>query len=286
MFNLRNIIHDLIAPIRVRIEKPKFFHNVKFKYFANSLGTFKTINSNEPRSVEFALSLQNLGVTNFLDIGSSFGVWTLPFLQKGKKDQRDVFVLAIDAHHRSCVDLYKNASLNDLNTENMMIFNSAVGLKNGLSRLYFPKYASNMGSIAKKNNTRRLFNQETDVLIVDINFFVEAFKPDLIKIDIEGIDLQVAARISELLFLAKVISVEVTPTNLFDSGKKLLDIIITKYPFIIPITKEMENNQSNVDVCTLKELIETCQHTRKTNVFFFKEKRMALNAKDLINSYQ
>ena len=164
-----------------------------------------------------------------------------------------------------------------------MIFNSAVGLKNGLTTLYFPKYASNMGSIAKKNNTRRLFNQEIEIPIVDINFFVEAFKPDLIKIDIEGIDLQVAARISELLSAVKVISVEVTPTNLFDSGEKFLDIITTKYPYIIPITKENENNKSNIDVCTVKELINICQNSRKTNVFFFKEKYMALNAKDLVN---
>ena len=268
------------------MQKEIYFHKVKFKYFSNSLGTFKTINSNEPRSVEFALNLQNLGIVNFLDIGSSFGVWTLPFLQKGKADQRNVFVLSVDAHHLSCVDLYKNASLNDLNTENLIIFNSAVGLKNGLTTLYFPKYASNMGSVANKNNTRRLFNQEIEIPIVDINFFVEAFKPDLIKIDIEGIDLRVAARISELLFAVKVISVEVTPTNLSKSGEKLLDIITTKYPYIIPITKEIENNKSNVDVSTVRELINICQNTRKTNVFFFKDKNTALSAKDLINSYQ
>jgi putative flippase GtrA len=58
------------------------FGGVYFKYFANSLGTFKTIQTNEPRSVELALKMQEFGIIRFLDIGASFGVWSLPFAKK------------------------------------------------------------------------------------------------------------------------------------------------------------------------------------------------------------
>ena len=71
MINLRNVIHDLTAPMRIRFESERTFQNVQFKYFANGLGTFRSINTNEPRSVEFAYRLQVLGVNSFLDIGSS-----------------------------------------------------------------------------------------------------------------------------------------------------------------------------------------------------------------------
>ena len=158
MINLRNIIHDLTAPVRVKLENSRIFQNVEFKYFANGLGTFRSINTNEPRSVEFAYRLQDLGINSFLDIGSSFGVWSLPFLKYAQTNGYQVRVLAVDAHSMSCHDLFQNAEINDLSNEKLSIINAAVGIKNGYTMLHFPKYASNMGSTGNKNETRRLFN--------------------------------------------------------------------------------------------------------------------------------
>jgi FkbM family methyltransferase len=280
---MRNFIHDLSAPLRVRLQGPIEFKGVLFAFFANGLGTFRTISENEPRSVDFACKLQGLGISKFLDIGSSFGVWSLPFMFSSKEAGRTVSVMAVDAHGLSCSHLHKNAVENNLAGDKLIILNSAVGLSNGYAELFFPKYASNMGSINQKNKTRRLFNQNFAVPMIDILELVSFYAPDLVKIDIEGLDLAVASKICQSLNLPKVLSVEVTPTNISNSGMAYLATVALAYPFLIPITKESENNTSKIEIVELSELIQICNATRKTNVFFFRDLDIAEKALRLLN---
>lgn len=283
MINFRNFLHDLSAPLRVRLQKPIEFKGVIFSFFADGLGTFRSITRNEPRSVAFSCSLQSLGILKFLDIGSSFGVWSLPFLKFSKDSSFEASVLAVDAHGLSCSHLHKNALRNELHGENLTILNSAVGLSNGYADLFFPKYASNMGSINQKNNTQRLFNSRFSVPMIDINWLISLYSPDLVKIDIEGLDLAVASRICQNKAAPKILAVEVTPSNLSNSGLAYLEKIADSYPFFIPITKENENNSSRIDMCTISELIQLCNATRKTNVFFFRDAEIAADSIKLLN---
>jgi hypothetical protein len=84
---IRYLLYDLKTYLMIKFAKPKIFGGVKFKYFANGLGTFKTIQTNEPRSVELALKMQEFGIIRFLDIGASVGVWSLPFAKKLSLDK-------------------------------------------------------------------------------------------------------------------------------------------------------------------------------------------------------
>jgi FkbM family methyltransferase len=284
MINFRNFIHDLSAPVRVKLENQRMFLNVRFKYFANSLGTFRSINTNEPRSVDFACRLQDLGVNSFLDIGSSFGVWSLPFLKYSQLNGYNVRVLAVDANPMSCHDLFKNAEHNEMPEEKISIVNAAVGPSNGYTVLHFPKYASNMGSVGSKNDTRRLFNKVIPVSIVDIDFFTKSFEPELVKIDVEGLDLILAAKIVFANSILKVLSVEVTPTNLLNGGTALLRLVAEALPFLIPIPKEAEVDQTPLQIKSIDEVIEMSNNTRKTNLFFFRDEDLAVQALSLINN--
>ncbi len=60
---IRYLIYDLKAPFLIKFLKPKIFCGVIFKYFANDISTFKIIETNEPRSVEMALKMQDFGIT-------------------------------------------------------------------------------------------------------------------------------------------------------------------------------------------------------------------------------
>jgi hypothetical protein len=79
---IKYLLYDLKSHLSIKFAKSQIFLGVKFKYFANGLGTFKTIKTNEPRSVELALIIQEFGITRLLDLGASFGVWSLPFAKK------------------------------------------------------------------------------------------------------------------------------------------------------------------------------------------------------------
>lgn len=191
--------------------------------------------------------------------------------------------MAVDAHGLSCEHMHKNAVINGLQGDKLIILNAAVGLSNGYADLFFPKYASNMGAINQKNQTQRLFNSQFSVPMIDISNLISFYSPDLVKIDIEGLDLAVASRICQSKFLPQVLSVEVTPTNLLNSGMSFLDLISKAFPFYIPITKENENSNSRIELCGLSELVQICTTTRKTNVFFFRNADLARSALMLLN---
>ncbi len=283
MSRLRNLVHDSTAFSRIQFEKQRYLHKVAFKHFANGLGTFRSIESNEPRSVELAFKLQNFGITSFLDIGSSFGVWTLPFMKFSQVKGREVRVLAIDAHPLSCHDLYKNAELNGLAGKNLAIINTAVGINNGYTTLHFPKYASNLGSTGEKNDTHRIFNQKIAIPVVEIDLFIKSFEPHLVKIDVEGMDLVIAKRIVESSAELKVLSVEITPTNLLNGGLDALQSIEQQFPFMIPIPKEFENTDDYCKILTLNEVVENANKTRKTNLFLFRNQKLAIQALSILN---
>lgn len=282
MERLRYLLYDLKAPFLIKFTKPKVFHEITFKYFANGLGTFKTIHTNEPRSVKVALDLQNFGINRFLDLGASFGVWTLPFAKKMGSNKNLLqsvgggVTVAVDAHSLSCEHLYLNSKLNSINPKSLVILNLAVNLENGFTKLYFPKYASNLGAIDDKNLTKRFFNSEQSVFTIDIASLIEFVRPNFVKIDIEGIDLKLAGRISELQQNVEVMSIEVTPSNLTKLGIELLNNIFKVYPFSIPITKEMENSNEKLKTHTvIQEIIDICKQTKKTNLFVFRNRDLA-----------
>lgn len=195
-----------------------------------------------------------------LDLGSSFGVWSLPFLKHLEKNGLVGKVMAIDAHLLSCQDLFKNARFNLLDTENLMILNCAIGLENGWTTLYAPKYASNLGATVTKNPTGRLFNQVTQIPRISVNFFIESFKPDPVKIDIEGLDLQMAKKVKNSVHKVKVLAIEVTPNNLKSGGDDLLSELLASFPFAIVIRKEDENEKTDFLIYrSLEDILSICK---------------------------
>jgi FkbM family methyltransferase len=277
---IRYFVYDLTTPFLIKFQVPKMFKGVNFKYFANALGTFKTIETNEPRSVELALKLQEFGITRFLDLGASFGIWSLPFAKKLGQN-KDILemggaVTAVDAHPLSCEHLFLNSRLNSIDPKLLVILNLAVDTCNGYVQLYFPKYASNLGAINQKNPTKRFLNSKTSVPSINIASLMDLAKPHFVKIDIEGIDLVIAEKISSLKQSVEVISIEVTPANLSKSGEKLLQVISEKFSFFIPLTKELENNSGDLKIyLSLSDVIKICKQTKKTNLFVFKNIELA-----------
>lgn len=276
----RYLIHDLKAPLVIRFLKPKMFCGVIFKYFSNSLGTFKTIQSNEPRSVKLALDMQEFGITRFLDLGASFGVWSLPFAKKlgSNKNmiQSEGLVVAVDAHSLSCEHLFLNSRLNGINSNLLIVLNLAVDIRNGCVKLYFPKYASNLGAINQKNPTRRLLNSKSSVMAINVASLIDLAQPHFVKIDIEGMDLIIAQQISSIKKSVYVMSIEVTPGNLSKSGVSLLKEISKEFSYFIPLTKELENNADSLKIYSeLEDVIKICESTKKTNLFVFKNLELA-----------
>jgi len=277
---IRYLLYDLKTYLLIKFAKPKIFGGVNFTYFANGLGTFKTIQTNEPRSVELALKMQEFGIIRFLDIGASFGVWSLPFAKKLSQDKNLLnlggIVVSVDAHLLSCEHLFLNSRLNDIDPNLLIILNLAVDIRNGYVKLYFPKYASNLGAINLKNPTKRLLNSKSSVFAINVASLIDLAKPHFVKIDIEGIDLMIAEQISSLDQNVEVMSIEVTPANLSKSGVSLLQEISKKFNFFIPITKELENNADDLKIySSLEDVIKICEVTKKTNLFVFRKYELA-----------
>jgi|688.fasta_scaffold355574_1 FkbM family methyltransferase len=277
---IRYLLYDLKTYLLIKFAKPKIFGGVNFTYFANGLGTFKTIQTNEPRSVELALKMQEFGIIRFLDIGASFGVWSLPFAKKLSQDKNLLnlggIVVSVDAHLLSCEHLFLNSRLNDIDPNLLIILNLAVDIRNGYVKLYFPKYASNLGAINLKNPTKRLLNSKSSVFAINVASLIDLAKPHFVKIDIEGIDLMIAEQISSLDQNVEVMSIEVTPANLSKSGVSLLQEISKKFNFFILVTKEIENNTDDLKIySSLEDVIKICEQTKKTNLFVFKNKELA-----------
>jgi len=279
---IRYLLYDLKTYLMIKFAKPKIFGGVKFKYFANGLGTFKTIQTNEPRSVELALKMQEFGIIRFLDIGASFGVWSLPFAKKLSLDKNLLnlggVVVSVDAHLLSCEHLFLNSRLNGIDPSLQIILNLAVDIRNGYVKLYFPKYASNLGAINLKNPNKRLLNSKSSVFAINVASLIDLAKPHFVKIDIEGIDLMIAEQISGFDQNVEVMSIEVTPAGLSKLGVSLLQKISKKFNFFIPITKELENNADDLKIySSLEDVIKICEQTKKTNLFVFKNKKLAQN---------
>jgi FkbM family methyltransferase len=278
---IRYLLYDLKTFLSIKFAKPKIFGGVNFKYFANGLGTFKTIQTNEPRSIELALKMQQFGIIRFLDIGASFGVWSLPFAQKLGQDKNLLnsgggLVVSVDAHSLSCEHLFLNSRLNGIDPSLLIVLNLAVDIRNGYVQLSFPKYASNLGAIDKKNPTKRFLNCKSSVFAINVASLIDLAKPNFVKIDIEGIDLMIAEQISGLNQNVEVMSIEVTPANLSKAGVNLLQEIIKKFNFMIPLTKELENNAEDLKIySSLEDVLKICEQTKKTNLFVFKNIELA-----------
>jgi FkbM family methyltransferase len=280
---IKYLIYDLKSFFSIKFVKAKIFRGVEFKYFAHGVGTFKTIQTNEPRSVDLAIKMQDFGIIRFLDLGASFGVWSLPFahkleLNKDLSRAEGGIVVAVDAHSLSCEHLFLNARVNNVNPELLIILNLAVNIYNGYVELHFPKYASNLGAINEKNPTKRIFNSKSKVFAINVASLIDIAKPYLVKIDIEGLDLTIAKIICEMPKSVEVMSIEVTPSNLLKSGVDSLQKILKEFPYSIPITKEMENTKVKSFVYTgIEDIIKICSQTKKTNLFVFKNRELAQN---------
>jgi len=185
-------------------------------------------------------------------------------------------VVAVDAHSLSCEHLFLNSRLNGIDPSLLIVLNLAVDIRNDYVKLYFPKYASNLGVINKKNPTKRLLNCESSVFAINVASLIDLAKPNFVKIDIEGIDLMIAEQISSLNQNVEVMSIEVTPANLSKEGINFLQEIIKKFNFMIPLTKELENNAEDLKIySSLEDVIKICKQTKKTNLFVFKNIELA-----------
>jgi FkbM family methyltransferase len=133
----------------------------------------------------------NLGKGVFVDIGANIGKYSILV---GKKYPQNK-IIAIEPELDNLKLLHKNISLNNL--DNVIICPFGAYSKEGKSKLYLSSESNGSHSLLKESDKYVLIKLKTlDRIMVDQN----VSKVDLIKIDVEGAELDVLKGARKIIF--------------------------------------------------------------------------------------
>lgn len=167
-------------------------------------------------------------LTNVIDVGAHIGGVSVAL---GKKlvNSESSNLIAIEADPQNAIRIYENLLLNDINNFNVL----NVGISQGIGKTYLTRFAGRNGWQTLSKNIGKHADgvlQEkvlvtTNTLLSVINFY-QISDIDLIKIDIEGMELAALRSITSLLDgkIKKVIF-EVNELTLSPNNIKMRDLI-------------------------------------------------------------
>ena len=161
-----------------------------------------------------------------VDVGANIGKYTI----LAGKTNPTAKVIAIEPEKENCKLLNKNIILNDLE---ISVIEEAVGNKEGEMKMYLNNINNRGHSLSEKfvNETKERKKKYDSSIQVKVNTLDNLFESiDLLKIDIEGFELEVLEGSKRLLAEKKIkkMIIEIDDFNL-ESIKKLLN----KYGYLI-----------------------------------------------------
>ncbi len=136
-----------------------------------------------------------------LDIGGNVGYYVL---QEAKAVGAKGKVIAFEPVERNFTTLNKNIGLN--NYKNIETINCAVGNKNGTTKFFLTK-ESNLGSLKDLSVGRHKKGTITVPIVSIDKFFKEKIRPDFIRMDIEGAEVQAFKGMTKTLLKTKNVGI-------------------------------------------------------------------------------
>lgn len=223
------IDHLNIKNILIRLSKQNSF----LFLISNFLSYKFLIHSGEHYKIIKLFSKKRIRI---LDIGGSYGESIKAF----RKINRNVRIISFEPKKNSYFNLKKNFT----NYKNIKILNFAIGTKKMKKKIFTPKiYNFSLNSWSSINKSNLVYNlkkhcknffdkfeiTEEKIEIKNLDDFY-MFRPDIIKIDVEGNELDVIKSSNKILFNFK-------PVIIFELNKKnnLLESILLKkgYQFYV-----------------------------------------------------
>jgi FkbM family methyltransferase len=172
----------------------------------------------DARIGEFLRANLRAGAT-FVDVGANIGYFTL--LASRLVGERGT-VLAVEPSQRNLSRLCEHLWIN--RTSNVMVSATAAGRRHGLAMISFPTY--NNAGAATLRNVSTVQPQRALVSPLDDVFDAQALSPDLVKIDVEGYELEALAGMERMLRRCRpVVICELTASFLADLGQSPRDLL-------------------------------------------------------------
>jgi FkbM family methyltransferase len=200
---------------------------VKYIYLTNSIDDLRYSCRSDFLEWEFvSRSFFTSIATNcefILDIGAYTGVYSIEAALKN----RNCIVRAFEPNPIIFSNLRNNIELNELSNR-VGLFQSALGSKEGLSKLYIPEYSESTSISSLISESSRYI--EVPVSTIDHIFYSQRI--DLIKIDVEGYESEVFIGGQHVLDKSKPIILAEALTNDELVNQKL---ILSKYGYLEPI---------------------------------------------------
>lgn len=155
----------------------------------------------------------------FLDVGASYGLYSILLAKKVRK------VIAFEPELKSYRLLQKNINLN--NVENLTVFMMALGSYEGKLGLY-KSTTANIGTHSFiKRKDYPVSTRETVVEVARGDFLVQQRNiclPSIVKIDVEGYELEVLQGLEQTLKNVRLLQVEIHPKILAEMNIRDIDV--------------------------------------------------------------
>ncbi len=186
------------------------------KTFKNDLITDQIIKFGNHTRPEFAFATSIiLDNFNIFDLGAHIGTFTLTAVKKLKKDSK---ILSVEAS----VENYKLLVSNTKNYENIICLNNFLGNENENYEFIKGSENNSGGGSLIKSTDKKYKTYSIDSLVKKF------FKPDYIKIDIEGLEGQLIENSNFIQNNMPILYIEINDKALIKNGlssKKLLHLL-------------------------------------------------------------
>jgi FkbM family methyltransferase len=155
----------------------------------------------------------------FIDIGANIGYFSL---LASRQMQNNGLVIAFEPSNREIRRLLENVDIN--NSTNIVVMSTGLGYKGGINSLSISNHTglNRFSDISKNHEIHKQKHYPCAVLkFDDLSYLIPDTKEiDLVKIDVEGAELQVLKGMANLLKTKRIkkLFVEITPTFLNDFG--------------------------------------------------------------------
>lgn len=222
----------------VDIEKTYANYNVKFRYFASVKDAVKArLRGVENTLIRNAITLINLHKTDqnnavIIDVGTNFGylslVWSLTVCEKGE-------VHCFETNNSVYKSFLKSLHFN--NFKNVISNFKAVGNRNESIEIFLSSTSSNLNALDSYSTKSQL-----DMVTLDHYLFTSSIKRcDLIKIDVDGIELEILHGSLNLLNHFKPIYVVET-----NNDSKIIDFFVQNKYQILDMNLNPIGERSNL----------------------------------------